>query len=165
MDKPWLWLKFDKGSISYEEGLPYVGSSNIPPTIIKAPELREWFFGNTDYLLRVNYCWLVDRYLITLVEDNNTVTIKVFTKDGDNWVSSNVNNANFLGDLWDSMWTNQKLAYYWHKIQSEEEGSCDWDLTDTPITVDKLFKALYEYTDWVVELDKDREAGEWEIVT
>ena len=114
---------------------------------------------------KVNYCWLVDRYLITLVEDTPTVTIKVFTEQEDRWLSSNVNNANFLADTWDSLWTSKILAACWITAQCLHNGSCDWDLTDTPITVDKLFKALYEYTDWVVELDRDRQAGEWEIVT
>lgn len=113
---------------------------------------------------KIKYAWLVDSYLITLLEENNTVTIKAFYKDKDRWLASNLNNAGFLEQVWSSMWTNVRLGEYWHRIQDEEEGSCDWDLTDTPITLSKLSKALHEFTDWVKELNKDREAGEWEEV-
>ena len=102
---------------------------------------------------------------IILSNENTTVTVKAFIKVNNVWRSSNLNNANFLGDTWDSFWTSKILAACWITAQCLHNGSCDWDLTDTPITVDKLFKALYEYTDWVVELDRDRQAGEWEIVT
>lgn len=110
------------------------------------------------------YCWLVDRYLITLVENNNTVTIKAFTKINKDWLTSNLNNANFLYDMWDSFWKSKILATCWLTHQNLESGSCDWDLTDTPITIDTLFKALYEFTNWGTELDKDREASEWEKI-
>jgi len=113
---------------------------------------------------KLEYCWQVDRYLINLLEENNTVTIKAFTKVEDVWLSSNINNANFLADIWDSLWSSKILAACWYAQQSLENGSCYWDLTDTTITVNKLFKELYEYTDWVVKLNKDRQSGEWKII-
>jgi hypothetical protein len=120
--------------------------------------------GSYSDTYKFRNCWQVGDYLVTLLEDNNTVTIKAFIKVENDWRVSNLNNAGFLEQVWSSVWINVRLGDYWHRIQDEENGSCDWNLIDTPITVNKLFKTLYEYTDWVVELDKDRQAGEWEVV-
>lgn len=154
MNKPWLVLK----ESTYVEIInPY----NIPLNIIEA---TKWFFTNN----KVEYCWQVGNYLITLLKDNldkdTVVTIKAFYKSDKNWLSSNLNNTNFLKDIWLSFWTQEWLGEYWYSVMEESHGSCDWDLTDTPITVDTLFKALYEFTNWGTELDKDREASEWEKI-
>lgn len=169
MDKSWLLLKFNKWRLTYVEGkLETVGSSNIPPTIIETPEIQDWFFeNNIDYLPRVDYCWQVGNYLVTLLDDldkDTVVTIKAFYRSEKGWLSSNLNNANFLKDIWLSFWTQEWLGEHWYEVMEESYGSCDWDLTDTPITLSKLSKALHEFTDWAKELDKDREAGEWEVI-
>ena len=149
--------EIDEPSMYY--GYPIVDVTDIANLFVKWKEK-----GSYSDTYKFRNCWQVGNYLITLLEERNTVTIKAFTKVEDKWLASNVNNAGFLEQVWLSLWTNVRLGDYWHRIQEEEDGSCDWDLTDTPITLTKLCKALHEYTDWVVELDKDRQAGEWEIV-
>ena len=141
-------------------GYPIVDITEIADLFVKWKEK-----GSYSDTYKFRNCWQVGDYLIILSNENTTVTVKAFIKVNNVWRSSNLNNANFLGDTWDSFWTSKILAACWVTTQGLHNGSCDWDLTDTPITVDKLFKALYEYPDWVVELDRDRQAGEWEIVT
>lgn len=141
-------------------GYPIVDITEIADLFVKWKEK-----GSYSDTYKFRNCWQVGYYLVTLLEENNTVTIKVFTKVKDKWLSSNVNKVNFLANTWDSFWTNKILATCWVTTQGLHNGSCNWDLTDTPITLSKLSKALYEFTDWVVELDRDRKAGEWEVVS
>ena len=163
-----LTLKTNNWSLTYADGVrTNVGSFYQEPTVVDIKELTSHFLSNEiEYLPEVDYCWQAGDYLITLTETRGypTVTITAYIKVNKVWLASCINNANFLYDIWFSFWKSEILATCWYTYQSIEIGSCDWDLTDTPITPAKLAKALYEYPDWIKELDKDRKAEEWEEV-
>ena len=140
-------------------------------TTVDISELNSNFIEVIDakdniYIPEVDYCWQAGNYLVTLTESRGhpTVTILAYIKVNGVWLANCINNANFLYDTWFSFWKSEILATCWYTYQSVEIGSCDWNLTDTPITVANLAKALYEYPDWVKGLDEDRKAGEWEEV-
>ena len=163
-----LTLKTNKWSLNYADGqLTHYGSFHQPPTIVNIKELSSHFLSSeVEYLPKIDYCWQAGDYLITLIKERRplTVTIKAYIKVNEVWLANCINNANFLYDTWFSFWRSEVLATCWYDHQQIRIGSCDWDLIDTPITVAKLAKALYEYPDWVKELDEDRKAGEWEEV-
>jgi hypothetical protein len=147
--------------LEFKDYTNYLDSSTV--TTVDVNEISSEFVCIVDELStpKFRYCWQAGDYLITLHSEENTVTVKVYYKDENGWRSSEVNNANFLYDIWMLFWQVEALAECWHELQRGMPS--DWELTDTPITVEKLAKELYNYSDWVKELTKDRQSREWDL--
>lgn len=100
-------------------------------------------FLNIDVYRKYMFC--VDPYIIGIRKDNFQVNVKIFYKQNNKWKSSAINNANFMEEVWLSLFHNEYLGRCWLEYQKDMYRNSWWDIKDIAIELDKLYSLLYNY--------------------